>query len=94
MTRQDYILHLDTLRDGVGKLIAWHINELKVRSKLNAPTAIEEDREKKTFKMFDDLTVRLYEDAGVSEKVKQENRGGRHGASRNDLHRRGRGARD
>ena len=72
MTRQDYINHLDALREGVLKLIEWHNKQFELRGNLNAPTVLEDDRSKKTQKMFDDLAVRLYEDAGVSEKVKQE----------------------
>ena len=72
MTRQDYIIHLDKLRQAVVEIIAHDRRYKELNGDINQPTALEEDRAKKTGKMFDDLVVRLYEDAAVSEKVKQE----------------------
>lgn len=72
MTRQDYIFHLDKLRQAVVEIINHDRKCKELNGDINQPTALEEDRAKKTGKMFDDLVVRLYEDAAVSEKVKQE----------------------
>ena len=72
MTRQDYIFHLDHLRKGVLELIAFDKRQKDLNGPLAGPTSLEMDRAKKTQKMFEDLSVRLYEDAGVSEKVKSE----------------------
>lgn len=72
MTRQDYINHLDRLRAGVSDLISFDKKHKDLNGPLVGATPLEEDRAKKTRKMFDDLEVRLYEDAGVSEKVRQE----------------------
>ena len=72
MTRQDYIMHLDMLRRGVLKLMEFDKKEKDLNGQLVGATTLEDDRAKKTQKMFEDLTVRLYEDAAVSEKVKHE----------------------
>lgn len=72
MTRQDYIMHLDGLRRGVLKLIEFDRNQKDLNGPLVGATTLEDDRAKKTQKMFEDLVVRLYEDAAVSEKVKIE----------------------
>jgi len=72
MTRQDYILHLDRLRAGVVELIGYDKKKKELDGPLVGATTLEDDRAKKTQKMFEDLAVRLYEDAGVSEKVKGE----------------------
>ena len=72
MTRQDYINHLDALRRGVLKLMEFDKKEKDLNGPLVGATTLEDDRAKKTQKMFEDLTVRLYEDAAVSEKVKIE----------------------
>ena len=72
MTRQDYIFHIDQLRQAVIEIMNHDAKYRKDNGNLNAPTVLEGDREKKTQKMFEDLVTRLYEDAAVSEKVKQE----------------------
>ena len=72
MTRQDYIMHLDTLRRGVLKLKEFDRKQRELNGPLVGATLLEDDRAKKTQKMFEDLTTRLYEDAAVSEKVKIE----------------------
>ena len=72
MTRQDYIMHLDGLRRGVLKLIEFDMKQKDLNGPLVGATTLEDDRAKKTQKMFEDLVVRLYEDAAVSEKVKIE----------------------
>ena len=72
MTRHDYINHLEALRRGVLKLMEFDKKEKDLNGPLVGATTLEDDRAKKTQKMFDDLTVRLYEDAAVSEKVKIE----------------------
>ena len=72
MTRQDYIFHLDKLRQAVVEIIEHDRKYKELNGNIIAPTSLEEERAKKTQKMFDDLVVRLYEDAAVSEKVKQE----------------------
>lgn len=72
MTRQEYILHLDHLRKGVIDLMDYNMDYVRRHGKLANPTILEEDRAKKTQKMFDDLVIRLYEDGAVSERVKQD----------------------
>lgn len=72
MTRRDYINHLDALRKGVIKIIAFDRNERQNNGGLAGPTSHEDERGKKTQKMFDDLVTRLYEDAAISEKIMQE----------------------
>lgn len=72
MTRQDYILHLDTLRKGVLEIVAFDRKQRTENGWLSAPTELEQKRNEKTQKAFEDLAVRLYEDAAVSEKVKTE----------------------
>lgn len=72
MTRQDYIMHLDALRKGLLELMAFDAKTTKRLGKLTNPEVLEEDRAKKTAKMFDDLAVRLYEDGAVSERIRQE----------------------
>ena len=72
MTRQDYINHLDALRKGVEKIVKFDKEEKDKNGRLSNPTPLEDERAKKTQKMLDDLVIRLYEDAAVSEKVKQE----------------------
>jgi len=72
MTRQDYIMHLDRLRAGVLELIGYDKKKKDLDGPLIGATLLETDRAKKTQKMFEDLATRLYEDAGVSEKVKGE----------------------
>ena len=72
MTRQAYIFHIDHLRQAVIEIMNHDAKYRKDNGNLNAPTVLEEDRAKKTQKMFEDLVTRLYEDAAVSEKVKQE----------------------
>ena len=72
MTRQDYIVHLDGLRRGVLKLIVFDSRHKDMNGPLVGATELEDDRAKKTQKMFEDLAVRLYEDAAVSERVKIE----------------------
>ena len=72
MTRQDYIMHLDSLRQGVQDLMEKDKRYKDLNGPLVGATMLEEDRAKKTQKMFEDLTIRLYEDAGVSEKVRTD----------------------
>ena len=72
MTRQDYIAHLDHLRKGVVDLMEYDAKKKEADGDLANPTILETDRAEKTQKMFENLVTRLYEDAGVSEKVKQE----------------------
>ena len=72
MTRQDYINQLDALRRGVLKLRDFDKKQRDLNGPLVGATTLEDDRAKKTQKMLEDLTVRLYEDAAVSEKVKIE----------------------
>ena len=72
MTRKDYIGHLDALRKGVLKIIDFDRNERQNNGGLAGPTSHEDERGKKTQKMFDDLVTRLYEDAAISEKIMQE----------------------
>lgn len=72
MTRQDYINHLDTMRRGVLKLMEYDRSQKNLNGPLVGATTLEDDRAKKTQKMLEDLAVRLYEDAAVSEKVKIE----------------------
>ena len=72
MTRQDYIFHLDHLRKGVLELIKFDDKQKDLNGPLVSPATLELERAEKTRKMLENLAVRLYEDAGVSEKVKQE----------------------
>lgn len=72
MTRQDYIAHLDHLRKGVVDLMEYDAKKKEADGDLANLTILETDRAEKTQKMFENLVTRLYEDAGVSEKVKQE----------------------
>ena len=72
MTRKDYIGHLDALRKGVLKIVDFDRNERQNNGGLAGPTSHEDERGKKTQKMFDDLVTRLYEDAAISEKIMQE----------------------
>lgn len=72
MTRQDYIYHLDTLRKGIIELLDFDARQKKKNGGLSDPTEIEDERAKKTQKMMLDLSVRLYEDGAVSERVKQD----------------------
>ena len=72
MTRRDYISHLDSLRKGVLKIIDYDRTERQNNGGLAGPTGHEDERGKKTQKMFDDLVTRLYEDAAISEKIMQE----------------------
>ena len=72
MTRQDYIHHLDMLRKGVLKLMDYDRQQKDLNGPLVGATDIEQDRAEKTQKMFENLSIRLYEDAGVSEKVKND----------------------
>ena len=72
MTRQDYIFHLDHLRKGVIELMNYDADHKAHNGALAGATSHEEDRAKKTEKMFQDLAIRLYEDAAISERVKQD----------------------
>ena len=72
MTRRDYIAHLDHLREGVVDLMKYDAKKKEADGDLANPTILETDRAEKTQKMFENLVTRLYEDAGASEKVKQE----------------------
>ena len=72
MTRQDYILHLDKLRSRVLEIIEFDLSEKKIAGELAGPTSLELERSKKTQKMLHGLVQRLYEDAGISMKVKQD----------------------
>ena len=72
MTRKDYIGHLDALRKGVLKIIDYDRIARQNNGGLAGPTGHEDERGKKTQKMFDDLVTRLYEDAAISEKIMQE----------------------
>ena len=72
MTRRDYIAHLDHLREGVVDLMKYDAKKKEADGDLANPTILETDRAEKTQKMFENLVTRLYEDAGVSEKVKIE----------------------
>ena len=72
MTRQDYIHHLDALRKDVLEIIKFDLERKKRDGGLTAPTDLEQERAEKTQKMLENLAIRLYEDAAISEKVKQE----------------------
>ena len=72
MTRQDYILHLDKMREAVQKIIDFDDAEVHDKGSLSDPTPLEADRAKKTRKMLDDLADRLYEDGAVSERVRND----------------------
>ena len=67
MNRREYIQHLDSLRAKLGDLGAEF-----ARASLVGPTLHEMDREKKTMKTFEDLSLRLFEDAAVVFKTLQQ----------------------
>ena len=48
MTRQDYIYHLDALRKGVSKVMAFDREEKDKNGGLSKPTSLEEKRAEKT----------------------------------------------
>ena len=42
------------------------------KGKLTKATTLEEDRNKKTIKMMDELATRLYEDGAISQRIREE----------------------
>lgn len=72
MTRDDYIAHLEVMRTDVIAILSNHFRVLKAKGKLTKATDLEEDRNKKTIKMLDDLATRLYEDGAISRRIRDE----------------------
>ena len=69
MNRRDYIRSLDELRDRVAA-----IGKIYAEAMLASPSEIERERIKKTAKLFDDLAMRLFEDAAVTLKILEANK--------------------
>lgn len=65
MTRLQYIQKLANLRETIHDA---YLDFLK--AKCEDASMIETDRRKKTGKMFEDLTMRLFEDEAISQKIK------------------------
>lgn len=72
MTRSEYIAHLEVMRTDVMDILGNHYKVLKAKGKLAKATNLEEDREKKTIKMMEDLATRLYEDGAISQRIRDE----------------------
>ena len=72
MTRTEYIAHLEVMRTDVMAILSNHYKVLKAKGKLSRATNLEEDREKKTIKMLEDLATRLYEDGAISQRIREE----------------------
>lgn len=72
MTRSKYIAHLEVMRTDVMAILGNHYKVLKAKGKLTKATNLEEDREKKTIKMMEDLATRLYEDGAISQRIRDE----------------------
>ena len=73
MTRTEYIAHLDVMRMDLVAIISNHYKVLQAKGKLTKATNLEEERNKKTLKMAEDLATRLYEDGAISQRIRDEN---------------------
>jgi hypothetical protein len=49
-----------------------HYKVLEAKGKLTKATILEEDRNKKTIKMIEDVATRLYEDGAISQRIREE----------------------
>ena len=72
MTRTEYIAHLEVMRTDVISILNNHYNVLKAKGRLTKATYLEEERNKKTLKMLEDLSTRLYEDGAISQRIRDE----------------------
>ena len=72
MTRAEYIAHLEVMRTDVLAILGNHYTVWNAKGKLTKATTLEEDRNKKTIKMMDDLATRLYEDGAISQRIQDE----------------------
>lgn len=72
MTRTEYIAHLEVMRTDVMAILGNHYKVLNAKGKLTKATTLEEDRNKKTIKMMDELATRLYEDGAISQRIREE----------------------
>lgn len=72
MTRSEYIVHLDAMRMDLVAIISNHYKVLQAKGKLTRATNLEEERNKKTLKMLEDLATRLYEDGAISQRIREE----------------------
>lgn len=72
MTRTEYIAHLEVMRTDVMAILGNHYKVLKAKGKFAKATTLEEDRNKKTIKMMDDLATRLYKDGAISQRIREE----------------------
>jgi hypothetical protein len=86
MTRSEYIAHLDVMRMDLVAIISNHYKVLQAKGKLTKATNLEEERNKKTLKMAEDLATRLYEDGAISQRIREEKiRAGEHEQEEMDL---------
>ena len=72
MTRTEYIAHLEVMRTDVIAILRNHYKVLEAKGQLAKATTLEEDRNKKTLKMMEDLATRLYEDGAISQRIRDE----------------------
>ena len=72
MTRSEYIAHLEVMRTDVMAILSNHYKVLQAKGKLTKATNLEEERNKKTLKMLEDLSTRLYEDGAISQRIREE----------------------
>lgn len=72
MTRTQYITLLDELHLAAKRVAKLRNAEIQANGK-PVLSPIEEDRQKKTDKIIDDLVDRLYEDGAICRRVAQEN---------------------
>jgi hypothetical protein len=72
MTRSEYIAHLEVMRTDVMAILGNHYKVLKAKGRLTKATTLEEDRNKKTIKMIEDVDTRLYEDGAISQRLRDE----------------------
>jgi hypothetical protein len=72
MTRSEYIAHLEVMRTDVMAILSNHYKVLQAKGKLTKATNLEEERNKKTLKMLEDLATRLYEDGAISQRIRDE----------------------
>lgn len=72
MTRTEYIAHLEVMRTDVMAILGNHYKVLNAKGNLTKATTLEEDRNKKTIKMMDELATRLYEDGAISQRIREE----------------------
>ena len=72
MTCAEYIAHLETMRRMVLDILNLDIRVLETKGKFLKANHLEQDRNKKTIKMMEDLAIRLYEDGAISRRIRDE----------------------